>query len=328
MSLSRWLGMVLAVVGLTRPALGQVKPDSVSLRFAWPVGMTASVEGEWTRMQSTPVRSDSFTVRSRWRMMVSPHPKGRLVQYDQFTITSLPPAASNRSAAGLDPHQLLARLGSIQPSYVVTAEGDFVSVEGVEATKRALDSALAPLMREIAGAPPAIKALMENATSTQVLTAAAAQDWNAVAGTWVGADWEVGSVYETSTEEPVPMFPGLKMPMQYQFRAAERVPCTERETARRCVRLEMQSEPDSVAMRKFINDLMTKVAPNQANALAVFRSMRVANELTVIADPRDLRPYYFELVKAVEAESAGGPNEPAGRTRQIDIRTARYTYIR
>jgi hypothetical protein len=328
MSLSHWLGTVLAVVGLTRPAPGQVKPDSVALRFGWPVGMTASVEGEWTRMQSTPVRNDSFTVRSRWRMMVSSHPKGRLVQYDQFTITSLPPAAPNRSAGGLDPHQLLARLGSIQPSYVVTAEGDFVSVEGMEATKRALDSALAPLMREIAGAPPAIKALMENATSTQVLTAAAAQDWNAVAGTWVGADWEVGSVYETSTEEPVPMFPGLKMPMQYQFRAAERVPCTERETARRCVRLEMQSEPDSVAMRKFINDLMTKMAPNQVNALAVFRSMRVANELTVIADPRDLRPYFFELVKAVEAESAGGPNEPAGRTRQIDIRTARYTYIR
>ena len=328
MSPSCWLGSAVAIVILAQPAVAQAKPDSVALRFAWPVGMAANVEGEWTRMQSTPARNDSFTVRSRWRMMVSPHAKGRLIQYDQFTITSLPPATPNRSPAGLDPHQLLARLGSIQPSYVVSAEGEFVSVEGVEAMKRALDSLLAPIMSQIAGAPPAIKAMLENATSMQVLTAAAAQDWNAVAGTWVGADWEVGAVYETSTEEPVPMFPGLKIPMQYQFRAAERVPCTERETARRCVRLEMHSEPDSVAMRKFINDLMTKVVPNQANALAMFKSMRVANELTVIADPRDLRPYSFELVKAVEAESAGGPNEPAGRTRQIDIRTARYTYIR
>jgi hypothetical protein len=289
--------------------------------------MAATVEGEWTRMRSTPVRNDSFTVRSRWRMAVSAHSKGRLIQYDQFTITSLPPAAPNQSAA-VDPHQLLARLGSIQPSYVVSAEGEFVSVEGVEATKRALDSLFAPVMREIAGAPPAIKQLMENATSMQVLTAAAAQDWNAVAGTWVGADWEVGAIYEASTEEPVPMFPGLKMPMQYQFRAAERVPCTERETARRCVRLEMNSEPDSVAMRKFINDLMTTIAPKDVNVLAMFRSMRVANELTVIADPRDLRPYFFELVKAVEAETAGGPNEPPGRTVQIDIRTARYKYTR
>ena len=327
MPLNRWLGAVIAIVTLTQPALGQAKPDSVSLRFGWPVGMTASVEGGWTRMQSNAVRNDSFTVRSRWRMSVSAHPKGRHIQYDQFTITSLPPATPNRSA-GLDPHQLLARLGSIQPSYVVSAEGEFVSVEGVEATKRALDSLFAPLMREIANAPPAITQLMENATSLQVLTAAAAQDWNAVAGTWVGADWEVGAVYKTSTEEPVPMFPGLKMPMQYQFRAAERVPCTERETARRCVLLEMHSEPDSVAMRKFINDLMTTIAPKEARALATFRSMRVANELTVIADPRDLRPYFFELVKAVEAESAGGPNEPPGRTRQIDIRTARYTYVR
>ena len=56
--------------------------------------------------------------------------------------------------------------------------------------------------------------------------------------------------------------------------------------------------------------------------------MRLLNELTVIADPRDLRPYFVELVKAVEIQSAGGPNEPAGRTRRVDIRTARYTYTR
>ena len=328
MSVSRWLGAAFTVVTLTQPALGQAKADSVSLRFAWPVGMTASVDQEWTRMQFGPVRNDSFTVRSRWRLTVSAHTKGRLIQYDQFAITSLPPAAPNRRAGDIDPQQLLARLGSVQPSYIVSAEGEFLAIEGVERPKRVLDSLLAPLLREMAGAPPALKTLMENATSVQALTAAAEQDWNAVAGTWVGADWEVGAAYELSSEEPSPMIPGFKVPMRMEFSAAERVPCTERETARRCIRLEMISEPDSAALRKVVTDFVAKLAPKDVNLAEAFASMRVANELTVVADPRDLRPYFVELAKAVEIQTAGGPNEPAGRTRRVDIRTARYTYIR
>jgi hypothetical protein len=290
--------------------------------------MTARVDQEWTRMQVGPRRNDSVTVRSRYRLTVSAHPKGRLIQSDSFAVTSLPPAASNRRAGDVDPQQFLARLGSVQPSYVVSTDGEFVGIEGVERTKRVLDSLFAPMMREMTNAPPELKALMQNVTSRETLTATAAQEWNALAGTWVGAQWEVGEAYEASSEEPSPMIPGLKVPMRHEFSAAERVPCTEGESARRCIRLEMISEPDSAALRKVVTDFMAKLAPKDANVLAAFQSMRSANELTVVADPRDLRPYAMALVRTVEVQGAGGPNEPAGRTRRVDIRTARYTYTR
>jgi len=328
MSLYRWLTAACSVVALAHPAFAQAKADSVSLRFAWPIGMTARVDQEWTRMQVGPQRNDSVTVRSRYRLTVAAHPKGRLIQSDSFAITSLPAAASNRRAGDVDPQQFLARLGSVQPSYVVTTDGEFVGLEGVERTKRMLDSLFAPMMREMADAPAELKALMQSVTSPQTLTATAAQEWNALAGTWVGADWVVGEAYEASSEEPSPMIPGLKVPMRHEFSAAERVPCREGEPAKRCIRLEMISEPDSAALRKVMTDFMAKVAPKDANVAAAFQSMRVANELTVVADPRDLRPYAMALVKTVEVQGAGGPNEPAGRTRRVDIRTARYRYVR
>jgi len=328
MLLRRWSAASLAIVIVTRPAFAQAKADSVSLRFAWPVGMTARVDQEWTRMQVGPQRNDSVTVRSRYRLTVSAHPKGRLIQSDSFAITSPPAAASNGRAGNVDPQQFLARLGSVQPSYVVTTDGEFVGLEGVERTKRVLDSLFAPMIREMADAPPTLKALMQNVTSPQTLTATAAQEWNVLAGTWVGADWEVGEAYEASSEEPSPMLPGLKVPMRHEFSAAERVPCTEGESARRCVRLEMISEPDSAALRKAVTDFMAKLAPKDANLLAAFQSMRVANELTVVADPRDLRPYALALVKTVEVQGVDGPNEPSSRTRRVDTRTARYTYVR
>ena len=73
---------------------------------------------------------------------------------------------------------------------------------------------------------------------------------------------------------------------------------------------------------------VAKLEPKDANAAELFGNMRHLNELTVVADPRDLQPYFVELVKAVEIQAAGGPNEAAGRTRRVDIRTARYTYPR
>jgi hypothetical protein len=328
MLLYRSLIAGFAILALTRPAYGQTKADSVSLRFAWPVGMTARVEQAWTRTQVGPQRNDSVTVRSRYRLTVSAHPKGRLVQSDSFVITSLPAVASNRRAGDVDPQQFLARLGSIQPSYVVSTDGEFVGIEGVERTKRVLDSLFAPMLRELKDAPAELKALMQNAISPQTLTASAAQEWNALAGTWVGADWEVGEAYEASSEEPSPLIPGLKIPMRHEFSAAKRVPCTEGESTPRCIRLEMISEPDSVALRKVMTDFMAKVAPKDVDVRAALQSMRVANELTVVADPRDLRPYAMALVRTVEVQGAGGPNEPAGRMRRVDIRTARYTYVR
>src|SRR5688572_13363675 len=308
---------LVAHSALATPTFPQAKPDTVSLRFGWPVGMMARVDQEWTRIQISPQRRDSVGVRSRYRLTVSSHPKGRLIQSDSFAVTSAPPASGRPGA--LDAQQFLARLGSVSPSYVVSADGEFVGVEGIDKTKEAIDALFAPLMREMADAPPQFKALMQSATSVQALTAAAAQEWNVVAGAWVGAEWEVGEAYGAESEEPSPMFPGLKFPMQHEFSAAERVPCNAIETGRRCVRLEMVSAPDSAALRRAMSEFVARLAPKEATALAGLRSTSMVNELTVVVDPRDLRPYSMMLIKRIDMDVTG-PGGPGGKTTRVDIR--------
>lgn len=73
--------------------------------------------------------------------------------------------------------------------------------------------------------------------------------------------------------------------------------------------------------------VVAKVAPNAGSALEAFQNMRNVNALTLVVDPRDLRPYAMTLINRGEVDVAG-PGGSGGRTTRVDIRTSRYTYER
>lgn len=322
----RHIATLLALLALATPGSLEAQPaDSVALRFAWPVGMSARVEQEWTRIQESPAKRDSTYVRSAYRLQVLAHPSGRLIQVDSFAVL---PSGGRAAPSAPGGDELLAQLGSLIPSYVVSPEGEFVGVADIDRLKSAFDSLLAPVRKGIDTLPPQARALMENVTSREALTAAAAQEWNVVAGTWVGADWEVGSLYGYSAEEPIAYLPGQKVKMNYEFAALERVPCVEGEKEVRCVHLSMRSEPDSAAFANLLRDFFTQIAPEQRGLAEALRNMRAMNELTVIAEPSTLRPHWVELVKSVEVNVAPAPGEAGGTTTRVDRRAARYSYAR
>jgi hypothetical protein len=323
---SRLAGTVAAAVATLLPhALDaqQSRPDKVLLRFGWPVGMSARVHQDFSRIQSRSGRRDSTHVVTSYRLRVAAHPKGRLIQADSFQLV-----APSVTGQPVGTEQLMARLGSFLPSYTVTTDGEFVGIEGLAQMKSALDSLFAPMLAELANAPAAARQLMVAATSEQALTAAAAQEWNILAGTWVGADWEVGEVYTTSSDEAVPILSGVTVKMSYEFSAAERVACpgAADSAVRRCVRLEMRSEPDSAAMRNVISEVLSKVAPEARAQVAAFGRMRTENAVTLIADPRDLRPYRFELVKSIAIATEATASGPAESATRVDRRVVQYTY--
>jgi hypothetical protein len=321
--------LVLTVVAAVATMLPHVvsaqksQPDKVALRFGWPVGMSARVLQDWSRIQARSGRRDSTQVVTSYRLRVAAHPKGRLIQADSFQVVA---PSGTRPPAGVE--QLLARMGSFTPSYVVSADGEFVGVEGLAQMKAELDSLFEPMLAELEGAPAAARQLLTAATSAEALTASAAQGWNVLAGTWVGAVWEIGEVYAASAEEPIPVLPGVTVKMSYEFSAAERVACpgAPKSAARRCVRLEMLSEPDSAAMRTMISELMNKVAPEARAQVAAFGQMRSENSVTLIADPRDLRPYRLEVVKNISIATQATSTEPAESVTRVDRRVTQYTY--
>lgn len=299
--------------------------DTVSLRFDWPVGLTAHVEQEWFREKSIGTGVDSVLVASKHRMQVLAHPNGRLIRTDSMVIPQLE-AARNDSNAFIQ--RMFSQLGVLTPSYVVNTQGEFVELADVARMKAAVDSLFAPVLEQLGSLPPQAKALFESILSEQTLTASAAQEWNAMVGTWVGADWEVGAVYEYDADEPSPVLPGLVLPMHYQFSAVERVPCTEDAEALECAELRMTSTPDPAAMREAVKKILGQMGATQdgGEVLSALESMEVETELTVVTNPATLLPYLVVQEKRVSVQVPTSATEAGGTSGQYERRIARYHY--
>jgi hypothetical protein len=324
----RFLPATALALAAANAAAAQSGPDSVSLRFGWPVGTTARVRQGWVRVQRSPQRNDSIGVRSTYRLTLLDHPDGRLVRIDSFAVLPDTLGAAPTAAQRTVRPQLLAQLGALQPSYIVSRDGEFRRVEDIAPLKRFVDSLFASALRELGDVPNEAKAMLRAAVSEQALTASAAQEWDAMVATWAGADWVIGKAYAAAVEEPIPAIPGLKMPMRYGFSAAERVPCTETARQQACVRLEMYSEPDSAALRKAVGDIMTRVGTAEKDILQSLENMRTEGTVTVIADPKTLLPYKVTRVKLVEVRTSDSGHEKGGVTSRVDTRTAWYSYSR
>lgn len=318
---------VLLLLFAASAADAQRRPDSVSLRFKWPTGTTAQVEQEWIRVTSSPERRDSITIRSRYRLRVLDHADGQLVSADSFVLSGTSGLPTLKGQAS-DVQRLATHVGSFQPSYIVSREGEFRRVENVARMKQLLDSLIAPLLQEmkLKDAPAELQAIMRNATSEQSMAGSAAQEWDAVVGTWAGADWVIGQAYESMVQEPVPIMADLKIPMRYEFGAAERVPCTAAAGGTSCVRLEMYSEPDTAALRGVMADMMKRLGAAEKDLLTSLQNVRTTNQVTLITEPQTLRPYELTRVRRVDVRVAPGGKEKPGTTTRVDIRTARYRY--
>jgi hypothetical protein len=293
-------------------------PDVAKLTFAWPASVRARVEAERYRERQSDGKHDTTVARISYRMTAERQGEEYVMRFDDFQLPGGPAAASEAA--------LVERLGGIVPSYRVSAAGEFARLEAPEKIRAAIDSMMASVMSKDKPPPAELKHFMATMTSDDVLAAGAAQEWNALVGTWVGAELEVGQAYVTSGEEPVPIFQNANVRFDYEFAVLRRLSCdsTAAPNARDCVELQMISKPDSAAMRQLLDRFMSSIVPDAAGV--AFTNFDVENVVTLVARPETLLPVYLSVYKEVTgAARAEGKEE---KLYQVDVRTQWYRYDR
>lgn len=321
-SLSPFIAILVAAV--PRPGMGQadsVARDVVSLVFAWPVGMEASVIAHNFRLREGEASVDSTEVRVGYRMLVEPHAAGRLITFHDFRVLE----RREPSALGDVIQRIALQVGALMPAYVVSEEGEFIRVHDAEAILTAMRAMLRPLLDSIGELNPQARQLTEAVTSEQYVTARAAEDWNALVGTWTGADFEVGAVYETEADEPSPLFPEVLIPFTYQFAANERLPCVETQAEETCVALEMLSFADADTMKTLLTRLIDRLAPEERAERFIYEALDIENTISLVAEPATLVPYYLEVTQTVSGSGREGDG-PSRSFRQVTVRSYEFGY--
>ena len=307
----------IAAIAQDAPKKADTPRDIVKLTFAWPTPLRARVEGERYRERHTDTRHDTAVARLSYRMTAERDGDEHVIRFDEFELPA-PPGGLTTEAAFVE------RIGTLVPSYRVNTAGDFTRLENPAAIRALLDSVTASVLPKNQPTPPQLTQFLATMTSDEVLAASAAQDWNLLVGTWIGAELEVGQAYVTSGEEPVPIFQNANVRFDYEFAVLRRMSCDSlaAPTALDCVELQMVSKPDTAAMRQLGEKLATSLAPEAAGVK--FANFDVENVVTLVARPETLLPVFLSIYKEVTTTAREGGHEE--KLFQIDVRTYWYKY--
>jgi hypothetical protein len=219
--------------------------------------------------------------------------------------------------------EIMAKLADLMPDFVVTRAGAFVGLHDLPGFQKKLRNLLTQIMPP--NLDPAVITQMQSLlTSEAFLNSRAAEEWNATVGAWVGGSFEFGVPEEYSRLDPVPVFPGSEIRMNYAFSAEGTLACERASSARRCVQLMMRSVADPEDTKRMIDSFLAKLAPDQAPEMPVFRTLAIENVLRVTTEPEGLIPHSYSLTKSIRGTLAAPDGEQA--VEQTDTTEVRYTH--
>jgi hypothetical protein len=269
------------------------------------------------RERASAGKADTTAFEFQYSMDVAPHPEGRLIRHGDFRFGGAD--SGSEEVIGVN-----EQLSAMIPPIIVSTAGAFVRTDNIAGLKAKMDSMLAPVRND--KLTPELRALLANLTSESTLNAMAAQNWNAGVGIWVGADFELGAVYESEEPAPIPFFPGEILPMVTQFEIVGRVPCIEDSNSKDCVELHLVAAPDEAALKALLKKMMDMAINLPAGNAPVFEEMKVETEITLIAEPGTLIPHWYSQTKTTGGSFRAG-NE-RGSFSQVEEQTATYTYVK
>ncbi|WP_242355613.1 MULTISPECIES: hypothetical protein [unclassified Anaeromyxobacter] len=291
------------------PAPGASGSDVVRLRFAWPAAAEVQATQRRTRHRTGLPPSTTITrftqrlEQAGGALRIST----RGTSWEGDAPYPGPPAAVD----GI----LRAAESVVQ---VVSPEGEFVALEGVEALRpgmaRMLEGSVPDDQRERA------LAFAEAATQAQ-----AREMWNLAVGFWIGADLELGERYGMRTEAEVPLL-GTRADFEQEFSVRRRVPCSARDHEERCVEITLRAAPDPAALPGLARAVVAKLAGPEARLPEdALRELVVENELVLVTEPATLLPHRFVWTRSVRATVAEGGGEPRV-LEQVERSESDYQY--
>lgn len=312
------------VVSLANGAEQKAKPakDKVALTFAWPKNLKGSIEISRTKRLRTNRGKRNQKISGSYDFRVRPVAGG--LSITQTNAKIVVDGDQKMSAVQAKLQDFLLKTASSPPSFVVAPNGQFQRLDGLQEFQKRVSDGLDAM---ISGYPSQLQQKVKRVVAPMISLARLQQQivsgWNRDVGFWTGgAVIDHGDTYVFKHANRFPAFGTLRVPMATHFEFAERVPCTKKETSKRCVRLESRTKVDNKELTKAIEKWVASTGAT-GKAKPNFKNMRIDVSVTLITDPRTLIPYHVRE-KKVTVASIGGPK--GGLAEQVQITELKYKY--
>jgi hypothetical protein len=275
------LALAVAVLSPLQPS----QPSAATLRFDWPVGVTAHVETEFRHEYS----DGQVIVLTSWlqmthRMRVLPHSEGRLIQYeDQMHVGSL---------GDLEPG-VAALLPLWVPTQIVSGDGRFLRMENADRVQQnVVDLFEAKGRTELVQRVPMFQEYVRLMTSDAGLRRLAEENWYDLVQRWIGA-----SLAEGALEGPGPQLIPLEQqaPSTISRRMVGRTSCSRSGIARECVIYEITIQRDHDQLAGFANALKNSGVGAIADA-ELLEEMRTEQ---ITLESSTMLPHEFTVMRSV-----------------------------
>lgn len=282
--------------------------ETVPLHFACPKQAEAAVVFRQTRTEKRgdapagPARAiGGFTGTTRWE---AEGDRCRVTDRGSFDVSGMPPAVA----------RLMEAMAAEPTSEIVDPSGALVELVGIDAVSSKLRSILAT---EFGDLPPqqqeGLQRMVDAVSSSEALTAQAADRWRQRAGFWHGFAIEPGFEYTGGGDEA--------MPDTFRF-VGRPIACGARQD---CLELEIEwtLSPARIAaaQAELIGPVLAMMPPG-ATPEAVDASKRVTHR--VVVEPETLRPWHHEQVDVVTVTTTfdGAP----GTVVRTDVRETTWAW--
>ncbi len=273
---------VMALVGLlvVSPFLG-LTARAETLRFAWPDGATAKVSARSQGRRVLPDGTRAWDMSAEFAMQVRRAGDRITVSRSGFDgwKGTLPPSFGGGAERFID----------MIPTFIVSADGTFVGIEGHEAARKLMNSSV----EQSGGLPPVERRVYETVTSNAALEAMAKDHWSTMVGLWEEVELDPEASYEIRSVTSVPQLGGGQIDITGEVRFVKEAPCATGPAGRRCVHFRSETGADKAQVRKIVEALLKQAGAGGPQITAFDQRFK----LEIVVEKATMLPQQLTLTR-------------------------------
>jgi hypothetical protein len=217
---------------------------------------------------------------------------------------------------------------ALSPAFVISEDGALVRVEDLDVITGKLDDLMTRSFSTLPDRGAQLRTLLSPLFGPERVLATAIQQWNESVGFWAGADLEEGKLYVSTFEQESPLEPGATIATVVEFGITGHRPCERGFETRECVRLEMSTYPDPVALKRAVEDTTARVLaatlPGTATP-AVVTEISAASRVTILTESATLIPHELRVDKRKSGKLRLADGT-VGAFEDGEVRISTYSY--